>query len=93
MLQPLYERVVVEPIVDEKSAGGIVLPQKTSKEIARGRVTAVGQGRLLLQGGFCPPTVKEGDVVLYQAYSGVSVEHEGKKLALLVESDILAIER
>lgn len=93
MLQPLYERIVIEPIEQTTSAGGIVLPQKINKEIARGKVVAVGQGRMLLQGGFCAPTVKEGDVVLYQLYSGINVEHAGKKLALLVESDILAIEK
>jgi len=90
-IRPLGDRIVVEPIEEEeKTAGGIVLPDTAKKKPQRGKVIAVGEGRLLDDGKRSPMDIKVGDEVLYGEYSGDEYSIEGKDYLILRESDILA---
>jgi chaperonin GroES len=94
-LKPLDDRVVVEPMeAEETTAGGIVLPDAAKEKPQRGKVVAVGPGRLLDSGERCAVGVKVGDHVLFGKYGGTEIEVEGTEVKILRESDILAkIER
>lgn len=90
-LNPLDDRVVVEPVsAEETTAGGIVLPDAAQEKPQRGIVKAVGPGRLLESGDRCAVSVKEGDEVLFGKYGGNEVEIDGTEYKILRESDILA---
>ena len=90
-LHPLANRIVVEPLeAEEKSAGGIVLPDAAKEKPQQGKVLAVGPGTLLKNGKRAKPDVKKGDIVLFAKYGGTEVKLEGKELKILQEDDILA---
>lgn len=90
-LKPLDDRVVVEPVAaEEKTAGGIVLPDTAKEKPQRGKVVAVGPGRLLDSGERSACSVTVGDHVLYSKYGGTDIEVEGVEIKILRESDILA---
>ena len=90
-LRPLDDRVVLEPIeAEEKTAGGIVLPDTAREKPQRGRVIAVGSGKRLDDGSHAPMSVAKGDEVLFGKYSGSDVEIDGTEYKILRESDILA---
>jgi chaperonin GroES len=87
----LDERVVVEPVeAEEKTAGGIVLPDTAKEKPQRGTVLAVGPGKLLDNGERGALSVAAGDVVIYGKYAGTDIEIEGREVKILRESDILA---
>ena len=91
-LQPLGNRVVVEPIEEEEvTAGGIVLPETAKEKPQRGKVLAVGPGDRDDNGKRIPLDVKEGDTVLFAKYAGTEIKMDGKKLLIMRESDLLAI--
>lgn len=90
-LRPLDDRVVVEPLeAEEKTAGGILLPDTAKQKPQQGKVIAAGPGRLSEKGERLALSVKVGDTVLYGKYGGSDVEVNGKDLKILRESDILA---
>ena len=90
-LNPLDDRVVVEPLeAEEKTAGGIVLPDTAKEKPQRGTVISVGPGRLLDNGQRGALSVAAGDQVIYGKYSGSEIEVDGKEVKILRESDILA---
>ncbi len=90
-LNPLDDRVVIEPMeAEEVTAGGIVLPDAAKEKPQRGTVVAVGPGRLLESGDRCAVAVEVGDEVLYGKYGGTDIEVEGTEYKILRESDILA---
>ena len=90
-LKPLDDRVVVEPLeAEEKTAGGILLPDTAKQKPQQGKVVAVGPGKSHDDGSRTAVGVKVGDTVLYGKYSGSDVEVNGKELKILRESDILA---
>jgi chaperonin GroES len=90
-LRPLDDRVVVEPIEsEEKTAGGIVLPDTAKEKPQRGTVVAVGPGRLLDSGKRGELSVSVGDEVIYGKYGGSDIKIEGDEVKVLRESDILA---
>jgi chaperonin GroES len=90
-LRPLDDRVVVEPMeAEEKTAGGIVLPDTAKEKPQRGTVKAIGPGRLLDSGTRAEVAVRPGDVVIYGKYSGSDIEVDGKEVKILRETDILA---
>ncbi len=90
-LKPLDDRVVVEPVeAEETTAGGIVLPDTAKEKPQRGKVLAVGPGRLLDNGERCAVGVEVGDEVLFGKYGGTDIEIDGKEVKILRESDILA---
>ena len=91
-LKPLYDRVVVKKVeMEQKTAGGIILPDTAKEESQIGDVIAVGEGKLLENGEIRPLKVKVGDKVLYSKYAGNEVEIDGEKLLIIREEDILAI--
>lgn len=90
-LRPLDDRVVVEPTeAEEKTAGGILLPDTAKQKPQQGKVVAVGPGKLSDKGSRTSIGVKIGDIVLYGKYSGSDVEVNGNEVKILRESDILA---
>ncbi|MBT4865771.1 MAG: co-chaperone GroES [Planctomycetaceae bacterium] len=90
-LKPLDDRVVIQPMdAEETTAGGIVLPDAAQEKPQRGKVVAVGPGRLLESGDRCAVAVGIGDQVLFGKYGGTDIEVEGEEVKILRESDILA---
>ena len=90
-LKPLDDRVVVEPTeAEEKTAGGILLPDTAKQKPQQGKIVAVGPGKMSDEGNRIALAVKVGDIVLYGKYSGSDVEVNGKELKILRESDLLA---
>ena len=90
-LEPLDDRVVVEPMeAESKTKGGIVLPDTAKEKPQRGTVIAVGPGRVADDGKRIPMTVKKGDKVIYAKYGGMEVDADGKEYMILRESDVLA---
>jgi len=90
-IRPLDDRIVVEPLeAEEKTAGGIVLPDSAKEKPQKGKVIAVGEGKLLDDGSRAKPAVKKGDVVLYAKYGGTEIKVQDKDLLILRESDVLA---
>jgi chaperonin GroES len=91
-IQPLDDRIVVEPVeAEERTAGGIVLPDSAREKPQRGKVIAVGPGKLLDSGERGEMSVKLGDDVFYGKYAGTEIEINGKDVVILRESDVLAI--
>ncbi len=90
-IRPLDDRVVVEPVAaEEKTAGGIVLPDSAKEKPQRGKVVAVGPGKLLDNGQRASLSVVVGDEVIYGKYGGTDIEVNGDDVKILRESDILA---
>jgi len=90
-LKPLDDRVVVEPTeAEEKTAGGILLPDTAKQKPQRGRVLAVGPGKLSDKGQRTAVSVVTGDEVIYGRYAGNDIQVDRKELKILRESDILA---
>tara|TARA_B100001109_G_C18863653_1_gene475496 strand:+ start:654 stop:929 length:276 start_codon:yes stop_codon:yes gene_type:complete len=86
-IKPLADRVLVEPAAaEEKTAGGIIIPDTAKEKPQRGKVVAVGNGK-----PDEPMTVKEGDSVLYGKYAGTEITVEGNEYLIMRESDIFAI--
>lgn len=92
-LKPLGDRIVVKPLeAENKSKGGIVLPDTAKEKPQEAKVVAVGRGKVLENGTVQAPEVKVGDKVLYGKYSGNEITtKEGEELLILREEDILAI--
>lgn len=86
-IKPLADRVLVEPLpAEERTAGGIIIPDTAKEKPQRGTVIAVGPGKKDE-----PMTVKVGDKVLYGKYAGTEITIDGKEYLIMRESDILAI--
>lgn len=91
-LQPLGDRVVIErEEAEERTAGGIVLPDSAKNKPARGKIVAVGEGRLLDNGNRNQLQVKIGERVLFSSYAGETFKVGEQELLLMREDDILAI--
>ena len=92
MLKPLGDRVIIEVVEkEEKTIGGIVLPDTAKEKPQQGKVIAVGTGRVTDGGKRIDLDVKENDLVIYSKYAGTEVKHDGKEYLIVRESDILAI--
>ena len=90
-IRPLDDRVVVEPIeAEERTSGGIVLPDSAKERPQRGTVVAVGPGKLLDSGQRGEVAVGVGDEVIYGKYGGTDIEINGDDVKILRETDILA---
>ncbi len=86
-ITPLHDRVIVKPApAEEKTAGGIIIPDNAKEKPQRGTVIAAGPGKKDE-----PMTVKSGDTILYGKYAGTEVSHEGEDFLIMRESDILAV--
>ena len=91
-IKPLYDRVVIKRMEEEKlSAGGIVIPDSATEKPIKGEVIAVGTGKVLDNGQVRAPQVKVGDKVLFGKYSGTEVKLDGVELLVVKEDDLFAI--
>ena len=91
-IRPLNDRVVVEPQkAEERTAGGIFLPETAKEKPLTGKIISVGQGKQLDNGERAQMSVKVGDVVAYTMYGGSDIKIDGKEYKILHESDILGI--
>ncbi|OSM00048.1 co-chaperone GroES [Magnetofaba australis] len=90
--RPLHDRVVVKRTEgDEKTAGGIIIPDTAKEKPIEGKVIAAGPGAVSEEGKVRPLDVKEGDRVLFSKYSGTDVKIDGEELLIMRESDILGV--
>jgi chaperonin GroES len=90
-IRPLDDRVVVEPLeAEDKSTGGILLPDTAKQKPQRGRVVAVGPGKMHDNGKRSELSVAKGDEVIYGRYAGNDIEVDGREIKIMRESDILA---
>lgn len=92
-VRPLHDRILVQRLEDseEKSGGGIIIPDSAKEKPQRGKVAAVGNGKTLDNGTRVELEVKKGDQVLFGKYAGTEVKIEGDEYLILREDDILAI--
>lgn len=91
-LQPVDDRVIVEiEEAETKTAGGIVLPETAKEKPQRGKIIAVGNGKLLGNGERVQMSVQQNQTVIFGKYSGTEIKFEGKEYKILRENDILAV--
>ncbi len=91
-IRPLGDRVLVKRVSEqEKTKGGIVLPDTAKEKPQRGEIVAVGEGKLTDDGKRIPMNVKVGDKVIFAKYAGTEIELDDEEYLLMSESDILAI--
>jgi chaperonin GroES len=91
-VRPLDDRILVKPIeAEDKTAGGIVIPDTAKEKSQRGEVVAVGNGKLLDDGNRAPLAVKRGDRIVFGKYAGTEIKIEGKQHQIMREHEILAV--
>ncbi len=91
-VRPLDDRILVKPIeAEDKTAGGIVLPDTAKEKSQRGKVIAVGSGKLLDTGDRAPLAVKVGDRVIFGKYAGTEIKIDGNQHQIMREHEILAV--
>ena len=90
--RPLHDRVLIEPLdADDKTAGGIIIPDTAQEKPMEGKIVAVGTGYRDDDGKVTPLDVAKGDTVLYGKFAGTEVRIDGKDMLIVKESDILAV--
>lgn len=91
-IKPLADRVIVQPKpAEEKTKGGIILPDSAKEKPSEGTIVAVGAGKVADDGKLIEPVVKVGDTVLYGKYSGTEIQIEGEEYMIMRESDIFGV--
>jgi len=91
-LRPLHDRVIVKRIEEEeKTSGGIIIPDTAKEKPQEGKVIAVGKGKILDNGKVSPMAVKEGDRILFGKYAGTDIKVDGEEHLIMREDDILAV--
>jgi len=91
-IKPLADRVVIKSLeAEDKTASGIILPDTAKEKPQKGKVLAVGPGKMLENGSRQVMEVKAGDIVYYAKYAGTEVKIDGEEVLVLKESDLLAI--
>ncbi len=91
-IKPLDDRIVVKPLeAEEKTAGGIVIPDSAKEKPAKGKVMALGPGKMLKDGKRAALSVKKNDVIVYSKYAGNEVKIDGEELVIMREDDVLGI--
>ena len=91
-VKPLADRIIVKPLeAEEKTSGGIIIPENAKEKPQKGEVVAVGGGRISDNGQKIEMTLKSGDQVLYGKYSGTEVSIDGDDYLIMRESDVLAV--
>lgn len=91
-IRPLHDRVVIRRMEEERtSAGGIVIPDSATEKPVRGKIEAIGPGKLLENGQIRPLAVKVGDVVLFGKYSGTEVKLNSQEYVIMREDDLMGI--
>ncbi|MFH1421120.1 MAG: co-chaperone GroES [Planctomycetota bacterium] len=90
-LKPLDDHIVVKSLeIEETTEGGIVIPDTAKEKSQKGKVLAVGEGKLLKDGKRLAPSVSVGDIVLFGKYAGTEIKIEGEEFSIMRESDVLA---
>ena len=91
-LRPLHDRLIVERLSeDEKTAGGIIIPESAKEKPQRGKVVAIGKGKVAEDGTVRPLDVKAGDTVLFGKYAGTEVKIDAEDRLIMREDDVLAV--
>lgn len=91
-IRPLHDRVIVKRVEEErKTASGIVIPDSATEKPMRGKVLAVGTGKIMENGSVRALQVKEGDLVLFGKYSGTEVKVNGEELVVMREEDLMGV--
>jgi chaperonin GroES len=91
-IKPLDDRVLIKPLeAEERTAGGIVLPDTAKEKPTRGKVVGVGPGKLLENGSRGTMALKVGDTVLYGKYSGTEIKIDGDEHTIMRENEVLAV--
>ena len=91
-IRPLHDRVIVKREDEErKSPGGIVIPDTAAEKPIRGKIVAVGKGKILENGNVRPLDLKVGDKILFGKYGGNEVKVDGEELLVLREEDVMAV--
>ncbi|MGD8372673.1 MAG: co-chaperone GroES [Syntrophobacterales bacterium] len=91
-LRPLHDRVIVKRIEEEeKTSGGIIIPDTAKEKPQQGKVIAIGKGKILENGKVSPLTVKKGDRILFGKYAGTDIKIDGEEHLIMREDDILAV--
>lgn len=91
-IRPLQDRIVVKRLEgDNKTKGGIIIPDTAKEKPIEGKVVAVGNGKVLKDGKVRPLEVRVGDVVLFGKYSGTEIKLDGEEHVLIREDDVLAV--
>ncbi|WP_308388802.1 co-chaperone GroES [Acidithiobacillus sp. AMEEHan] len=91
-LRPLHDRVVIRRLEEEqKTAGGIIIPDTAKEKPVRGEVVSVGKGKIMEDGKVRSLDVKAGDHVLFAKYAGTEIKVEGEELLVMREDDIMAV--
>ena len=91
-IQPLGDRILIQLLdEEEKTSGGIILPDTAKEKPQEGKVVSVGKGRLLEDGTLKPLEVKVGDTILFAKFSGTEIAHQESEFLILREEDILAV--
>jgi chaperonin GroES len=91
-IRPLHDRVIIKRLEESRtSPGGIVIPDSATEKPIKGRVVAVGKGKILENGEVRPLDVKVGDNILFGKYSGTEVKVDGEDLLVMREEDVMAV--
>jgi chaperonin GroES len=91
-IRPLHDRVIIRRLEEARtSPGGIVIPDTATEKPIKGKVIAVGTGRITEKGEVRPLDLKKGDTVLFGKYSGTEVKVDGEELVVMREDDIMAV--
>ncbi len=91
-LRPLQDRILVERVgEDEKTKGGIIIPDTAKEKPAQGKVVATGNGRMADDGKLMPMDVKVGDTILFSKYGGTDVKIDGAEYLILRQDDVLGV--
>lgn len=93
-LTPLYDKIIVKRLeAENKTAGGIIIPDSAKEKPIEGKVIAVGNGNVDSNGKHISLTVKEGDTVLFAKWGGTEIKINGEEYLIMKESDVLAIKK
>jgi len=91
-IRPLQDRLIVKRVAEEnKTKGGIIIPDTAKEKPLEGKVVAVGNGKILEDGKVRPLDVKKGDKILFSKYAGTEIKVDGEELLMMREEDILGI--
>lgn len=91
-ISPLYDRILIKRLEDEeKTAGGIIIPETAKEKTQFGEIVATGPGRLDKEGNVKPLVVKVGDKILFGKYSGTEIKFDGQEYLIIKEDEVLGI--
>jgi chaperonin GroES len=91
-IRPLHDRLIVKRLEEDRtSPGGIVLPGSAAEKPVRGKVVAIGKGKVLDNGELLPSAVQVGDEILFGKYDGTEVRLDGEQLLVMRENDVMAV--